>query len=76
MCKPPITLHSLTFPNVPFSVNDGADAVIGGGIGGSISDELESNPDSDDHHLLLNNGSSSIHYGSHRYTVLRSANLL
>ena len=51
-----------------FSVNDGADAVVGCGGGGSVSDECESNPDSDDHHLLLNNGgSSSIHYGSHRY---------
>ena len=38
-------------------------------MGGSISDELESNPDSDDHHLLLNNGSSSIHYGSHRWAL-------
>ena len=38
-------------------------------MGGSISDELDSNPDSDDHHLLLNNGSSSIHYGSHRWAM-------
>ena len=44
------------------SANEGGEAAMGG----SISDELDSNPDSDDHHLLLNNGSSSIHYGSHR----------